>query len=119
MKGQPFTPAANTRAILDRAAKTGYKMSRVVGFEDTVGGRSLLVYPDRHWPNPLADGTPSNPSGAMKDLGWTRTDGYRDLDARIWFFANYYSISPGMVNLVDGYCALGGRFSRNIPGPNV
>src|SRR5262245_62714520 len=33
VKGQPFDPDAPTRAILDRAARTGYKMSRVVGFE--------------------------------------------------------------------------------------
>src|SRR6516225_9594732 len=32
-KDQPFTPDTKTRAILDRAAKTAYKMSRVIGFE--------------------------------------------------------------------------------------
>ena len=40
-----------TRAILDRAAKTGYKMTRVVGVEDTISGRSLCTYPDRRWVN--------------------------------------------------------------------
>ena len=38
VKGQPFTPDAHTREILDRAAKTGYKMSRVIGFEEVVSG---------------------------------------------------------------------------------
>ena len=38
VKGQPFTPDAHTREILDRAAKTAYKMSRVIGFEEAVGG---------------------------------------------------------------------------------
>jgi len=102
IKDQPFSPDAHTRAILDLAAKTGYKMSRVIGFEDTVGARSYLVYPDRHWLNPIADGTPSNPGGAL-DLAWNRTSGrYLDLDARIWFFTDYYSISPGMISQIPG-----------------
>lgn len=101
-EGKPFNPDPHTRAILDRAARTGYKMSRVIGFEDSVGGRSFLVYPDRHWLNPIADGTPSNPGGAL-DLSWRRVAGnYLDLDARVWFFTNYYSISPGMISQIPG-----------------
>jgi hypothetical protein len=92
VKGQPFKPDAHTRGILDRAAKTAYKMSRVIGFEQAVSGRSFRVYPDRRWLNPIADGTPENPGGPF-DLGWRRTPGgYLDLDTRIWFFTNYYSI---------------------------
>ena len=102
VRGQPFEPDARTRAILDRAARTGYKMSRVIGFEPVVGGRSFRLYPDRRWLNPLADATPGNPLGPL-DLGWKRTDGgYLDLDARIWFFTDYYSISPGMVSQTPG-----------------
>lgn len=102
VKGQPFNPDAPTRAMLDQAARTGYKMSRVVGFQETVSGRDFRVFPDRRWVNPIADGTPANPGGAM-DLGWNRTAGrYLDLDARIWFFTDYYSISPGMISQVPG-----------------
>jgi hypothetical protein len=102
VKGQPFAPEARTRAILDRAAKSAYKMSRVIGFEEVVSGRSFRVYPDRRWLNPLADGTPENPSGPL-DLGWRRkAGGYLDLDTRIWFFTNYYSISPGMISQTPG-----------------
>ena len=102
VKGQPFTPDAHTREILDRAAKTAYKMSRVVGFEEVVSGRSLRVYPDRRWLNPIADGTPANPAGPF-DLGWRRTaGGYLDLDVRIWFFTDYYSLSPGMMSQIPG-----------------
>ena len=61
IKGQPFKPDAHTREILDRAAKTAYKMSRVIGFEEIVGGRSYLVYPNRHWTNPVANATSSKP----------------------------------------------------------
>jgi hypothetical protein len=102
LKGHPFTPDAHTREILKDAAKTGYKMSRVIGFEDKVSGRSFLVYPDRHWLNPVADGTPANPGGPL-DLSWRRKDGgYLDLDTRIWFFTDYYSISPGMISQIPG-----------------
>jgi hypothetical protein len=102
VQGQPFNPNRKTRSILDRAAKTGYKMSRVIGFENNVGGRSFLIYPDRRWLNPIADGTPSKPGGAL-DLSWRRVAGnYLDLDARIWFFTDYYSISPGMISQTPG-----------------
>jgi hypothetical protein len=77
-------------------------MSRVIGFEDTVSGRSFLVHPDRRWLNPIADGTPANPRGPF-DLGWKRIAGkYLDLDTRIWFFTDYYSISPGMISQIPG-----------------
>ncbi len=65
VKGQPFTPDAHAREILDQAAKTAYRMSRVIGFEEVVGGLSYVVYPDRHWINPTADGTPAKPSGVV------------------------------------------------------
>lgn len=99
---QPFTPDAAARAILDQAAKTAYNMSRVVGFEDAISGRSFRVYPDRRWLNPVPDGTPSNPEGSL-NLAWiNKAGGYLDLDARIWMFTDYYSISPGMVSQTPG-----------------
>ncbi|HEX5155085.1 MAG TPA: DUF1254 domain-containing protein [Parafilimonas sp.] len=102
IKGQPFNPDAHSKDILDKAAKTGYKMSRVIGFRDSVSGRSFLVYPNRQWVNPVADGTAENPAGPF-DLSWSRKNGgYRDLDARIWFFTDYYSFSPGMISQVPG-----------------
>jgi hypothetical protein len=101
-KGRPFEPDAKTRKILDHAAKTAYKMSRVIGFEEVVASRSLRIYPDRRWINPMADATPENLGGPF-DLGWHRVaGGYLDLDARIWFFTNYYSVSPGMLSQTPG-----------------
>jgi hypothetical protein len=102
VKGQPFKPHADTRAILDRAAQTAYKTSRVIGFEEKVAGRDFRIYPDRRWVNPVADATPDNPSGAL-DLAWHRKDGgYLDLDTRIWFFTDAYSLSPGMLSQTPG-----------------
>jgi hypothetical protein len=105
IKDKPFTPDAHTREILDRAAKTGYKTSRVIGLEDDfVGGISYRVYPDRHWLNPMADGTAAKPGG-VKDTSWMNVAGaypYLDLDARIWMFTDYYSLSPGMISQIPG-----------------
>jgi hypothetical protein len=102
VKGELFNPDAATRAMLDKAAKTAYKTSRVIGFEDLVSGRDFKVYPDRQWINPFADGTPAKPGGAL-NLSWDRVaGGYLDLDTRIWFFTNYYSISPGMISQIPG-----------------
>ena len=41
VKDQPFAPDAHAREILDQAAKAAYKMSRVIGFEQVVGGHLL------------------------------------------------------------------------------
>jgi len=102
IKGQPFIPDARTREILDRAAKTGYKTSRVIGFEEVLNGGSLRMYKDRRWVNPLDNVTPPSPRTTL-DLSWKNVaGGYRDLDARIWFFTDYYAVSPGMLSKIPG-----------------
>jgi hypothetical protein len=102
VKGKPFAPDEKTRAILDKAARTGYKMSRVIGFEEAMDGASLRVYPDRHWVN-LIDNIGPHDAGNTNDLTFMNVAGnYRDLDARDWFFTNYYSISPGMLSKIPG-----------------
>jgi hypothetical protein len=104
VKGKPFRPDARERAILDAAATTAYKMSRVIAFEPALDGVSFRVYPDRRWLNPIAEGTPANPSGRFSVQGdWTRAEGgYVDLNTRIWFFTDYYSLSPGMISQIPG-----------------
>ena len=103
VRGQPFQPDERTRGILDRAAKSAYKMSRVIAFDEAVSGRSFRMYPGRRWINPMADATAEKPSGQL-DLSWRRADrgGALDVDCRPWFFSNYYSISPGMLSQVPG-----------------
>jgi hypothetical protein len=99
---QPFKPDDKTRAILEAAAKTAYKMSRVIGFEPSVGGVDFRVYPDRKWLNPVNNMKSRWPKSAT-DLSFiTRQGGYRALDAQTWFFTDYYSISPGMVSMTPG-----------------
>jgi len=91
------------RGILERAAQSAYKMSRVLAFDEVVSGRSLRLYSDRRWVNPMADATAEKPSGNL-DLSWRRADrdGALDVDLRPWFFSNYYSVSPGMLSQISG-----------------
>jgi len=99
---QPFEPAARTRELLDAAAKTGYKTSRVIGFQDGLGKADFHVYKDRKWLNPI-NNLASRWPNAPVDLSWLAKEGdYRHLDARTWFFTDYYSISPGMVSMTAG-----------------
>ena len=97
-----FEPDDGTRALLDAAARTGYKTSRVIGFQAGLNGQDFRVYDDRQWLNPV-----NNISARWPDvpvgLDWMATEaGYRDLDARAWFFTDYFSISPGMVSMTPG-----------------
>jgi len=94
-RGKPFAPDERTRNILDKAALTGWKMSKVEAFDGTPSWAGSHHFADRQWLDP-------NLNLAL-DLEWMRTAGdYRDLDARTAFFANYYSLSPAMISRVPG-----------------
>jgi len=53
VKGRSFGPDAETKAILNAAAKTAYKTSRVIGRMPEIGGRDLRIWKDRRWLNPI------------------------------------------------------------------
>jgi hypothetical protein len=132
VKDKPFTPDEKMRTILECAARTGYTMSRVVGFEEALRGCSLRIYTDRRWVNPMDNLTPKDASKTL-DLSWINVAGnYLDLDARSWFFTNYYSISPGMLSKTPGKGAAymiafsdsdgaplsgGAEYRLSLPGP--
>ncbi len=100
--GQPFAPDASRRAILDAAARTAYKMSRVIGLSEEVDGHSLLAWPDRHWTNPVNNAAEPGPEKSL-DLSWrNKAGGFIDIERRVWMFTNYYSLSPGMVSQIPG-----------------
>jgi hypothetical protein len=102
VKGEPFKPDDRTKAILSSAAKTAYKMTRVIGMEDKIGPADFHVYKDRQWLNPVNNLSSRWPN-AFNDLSFIDTKhGFRNLDARAWFFTDYYSISPGMVSMTPG-----------------
>ncbi len=102
VKGQPFTPDAGTRKVLDQAAKTGYEMSRVLLFQNVVGGVSYLIFPDRQWSNPLANQTPASPTASVNEWPWLNAAGVLTTDSRINYFTGYYAISIGMASQIPG-----------------
>ena len=103
VKGQPFTPDAHTREILDQAAKTAYKTSRVIGFEEVVSGQLLADLSRPSLDQSLSPtGRPPSPRTRFEPSLGKRRRGYLALDARIWFFTNYYSVSPGMFSKIPG-----------------
>jgi hypothetical protein len=85
VKGQPFDPDDRTRTILDNAAATAFKMSKAMashGIREMPGG---LLWEDRQYMNAFMGGDP-----------FFLADSYINLDNRITYFTNAYSLSPAM-----------------------
>ena len=105
IEGQPFDAGRETRAMLDRAAKTGYKMSRVLGFEEVVE-RQLASASIRTGTGsiPMPTARPSPSQEKPIDLSWVNTAARLSSTSTraIWFFTDYYSISPGMLSQTSG-----------------
>jgi hypothetical protein len=72
----PFNPDAHPRAILDAAAKTAFKTSRVLMYANMETRLGALIFPDRRFVDP-------NRSGA-DDYNWMDKSGtFRDLTRRL------------------------------------
>jgi hypothetical protein len=91
-KGQPFQPTPRQRGLLDKAARTAFKMSKVEVYNDLVEQPGGKYYPDRHWMNVFAGGnTLFQGSGTFTNL--VQRDAY---------FTSAYATSPGMIiNMVE------------------
>jgi hypothetical protein len=100
--GRPFSPDADTKAILNAAAKVGYKMSRAIGMTPIVGGRDYHVWKDRQWLNPVNNATEPGPDKTMDLAFRNKAAGFTEVEPRAWFSTDYYSISPGMVSQTPG-----------------
>jgi len=122
VKGQPFEPDEKTRAMLDRAALTAFKMSKAMAShaaKDMPGGTQ---WDDRQYMNPFMGGSP-----------FFYEDSYTNIDNRTVYFTDAYSLSPAMaLNFVgmgakypvtmrdaDGEFLVGARsYKMHLP-PNV
>jgi hypothetical protein len=97
IKGKPFAPGEHATAILDAAAKTAFKMSKVEAFNNILTKPGARIYQDRQWVTPILGGyAQSGPEVSLEFL-W-RDGSFRDLESRIAYFTNYYAISPGMLS---------------------
>ena len=126
-KGKPFRPDAEMKGLLDRGARTAFKMSKVVMTDHLVHEPGGKYYPDRQWLNVFAgENTSFQASGT-----------FTNVEQRAAFFTSAYSVSPAMVvNMVgkgakypvtardaDGDILGGGKSYRlhlpaNIPAAN-
>jgi hypothetical protein len=90
IKGAPFKPDEHTRAILDTAAKTAFKMSRVLMYSDLETQPGGLIWPDRRYVDPNR--------GSSADYNWLDKSGtFRDLDMRTSLYSIVYATSPAMM----------------------
>jgi hypothetical protein len=91
-KGKPFAPSADMRTLLDKAAQTGFKMSKVVITDMVAREPGGKYYPDRQWINVFAG----------ENTAFQASDTFTNLEQRSGYFTSAYSASPGMVkNIVD------------------
>jgi len=89
VKGQPFAPDAHLRALLDKGAKTAYRLDHTLTYKP-FDMPNAVFFPNRHWCNPF----PGNPSFTGPTFTY--------VDARAGYFALAYATSPGMaVTMVD------------------
>lgn len=86
-KDKPFQPNPHQRELLDKAAKTAWKMSKVEIWNGLLGQPGGRYYADRQWENVFAGQNPFfQASGTFTNL--VQRDAY---------FTSAYATSPGMV----------------------
>jgi hypothetical protein len=94
-KGRSFKPDERTRAILTAAAKTAFKMSRVLIYSDLETKPGGLIWPDRRYIDPARSGA--------ADFEWLERSGdFRDLDIRAGLYSMIYATSPAMATAIPG-----------------
>jgi hypothetical protein len=90
VKGQPFEPDAHLRALLDKGAKTAYRINHTLVYAPYPIVPDGLFYPNRRWMNVF----PGNATFTAPTFDY--------VDPRTGFFTVAYSTSPGMaVSMVD------------------
>jgi len=88
-KGQPFAPDAHAKDLLDKAAKTAFKMGHAIAYEPQTIVKNGTWYDDRKWLNVF----PGNPTFTAPDFNF--------IDPRTGFFTFAYSASPAMAVMME------------------
>ena len=79
IEGKPFAPDAKSKVLLDRGARTGFRIGHTLTYDNP------RYFRDRQWIKPFPGGSPE-----------FTTPTYTELDYRAGFFTVAYSTSPGM-----------------------
>jgi hypothetical protein len=96
VRDRPFSPDAEQREILNKAAQRAFEMGHYIASELIAELPGGLFYKDRHYINGFPPGL--SPSFAAP----TSAVSYTDIELRSGFFAVAYSASPAMaVNMAD------------------
>jgi hypothetical protein len=89
-KGKPFAPDQHLRELLDKGAKTAFRMGHIDVYQPLAIVPDALWYKDRRWMNVF----PGNATFTAPTFNY--------IDPRTAFFTVAYSTSPGMaVNMVN------------------
>lgn len=92
-KGQQFAPDADMKKLLNQAAVTAFKTSKVVLNELLPREKGGLYYDGKQWVNTFAG----------QNTSFQSSGSYTNLEQRVAFFTAAYSDAPAMVvNIVDG-----------------
>jgi hypothetical protein len=83
-KDKPFKPDSRTRDLLDKGAKTAYRIGHAIAYEPLAIVPNGLWYKDRRWANVF----PGNATFTASTFNY--------IDPRTSFFTFAYSTSPGM-----------------------
>jgi hypothetical protein len=86
-KGRAFEPSAHQRELLDKAARTAFKMSKIEIWNGLLSQPGGKYYPDRQWENVFAGQNPLFQASGT----------FTNLVQRIAYFTSAYATSPGMV----------------------
>ncbi len=84
IKGKPFAPDTRQRGLLDKAARTAFKMGHAISASPQTIVDDGTWYKDRRWLNVF----PGNATFTAETFNY--------IDPRTGFFTNAYSASPGM-----------------------
>lgn len=88
-KGKPFAPDAHTKDILDKAARTAFKMAKMIGFDLPNYVAGTRYYQGKQWLN----GFPVNETFTEETFNY--------ISPRTSYFASAYSTSPVMALSVE------------------
>jgi hypothetical protein len=105
-KGKSFAPPPEMRTLLDKAANTGFRISKVVIADMLVHEPGGKYYSDRQWLNVFAG----------EDTGFQSSRTFTNLEQRSGYFTSAYSASPGMVKNLVGMGAKYPVTSRDKDG---
>lgn len=102
VKGQEYAPTPRQKTLLDLAAKTAWKMAKVVATEQFPKMPGAKWYSNRQWWGHIRDGGP-NFGKPADDFNYMVPGGdYIDVDPQMHMFINYYAMSPGMGTAIPG-----------------